>query len=111
MPSGQAHGWLFVDLVNVHLGDQTVDEWDKLWLLNHGQDPDAYRSRFCPECCGPCGALRDYWNTPRGRAEAQAYVSQLSKDNRNWIWCPDGVIDWADIEDRMANGFCPNHKE
>lgn len=110
MPSDQAHGWLFVDLINVHLSDHTVDEWDKLWLHNHGKDPDAVWSSFCPECCGPCHALRDYWNTPRGRAEAQTYVNQLGPEARNWTWCPNGVIDWTEIEDRMAHGFCPNHE-
>lgn len=86
MKSGEAHAWLFVDLINVHLRD-TVD-------------PDDMP--FAPDDCGPCGALRDYWNTPRGRAEAQVYLNQLGPDNRNWIWSPGGVIDWGQIEARMS---------
>lgn len=86
MKSGQAHAWLFIDLINVHLAEY-IDDADGQWA---------------PDECGPCGALRDYWLTPRGRAEAQAYMNQLEPDNRNWSWCPFGVIDWAEIERRAA---------
>lgn len=111
MNSGEAHGWMFVDMVNGHLAEQVPDDWDKAWFAARGMDPDAVRTSYCPEYCGPCRALRDYWNTSRGRAEAQVYVQSLSKGNRNWTWCPGGVINWEEIEDRMANGFCPNHEE
>lgn len=111
MSSGEAHGWMFVDLINMHLADHIPDEWDKRWLAAHGLRITPYLSTYCAECCGPCHALKDFWNTPRGRAEAQTYVNQLSKDNRHWTWCPDGVIDWAHIEQRMAEGFCPNHDQ
>lgn len=86
MNSGEAHGWLFVDLVNVHLRD-TVDPYD---------------IPYAPDHCGPCGALRDFWVTPRGRAIAQTYLNQLAPENRNWVWSPGGVIDWTQIEVRMA---------
>lgn len=86
MKSGEAHGWLFVDLINVHLSEY-IDDADGHWA---------------PDQCGPCGALRDFWLTPRGRAIAQAYVNQLSPQDRAWVWAPDGVIDWAEIERRAA---------
>jgi len=110
MSSGQAHGWLFVDLINVHLADHVPDEWDKRQLAKANRRFDELTT-FCPECCGPCHALHAYWNTPRGRAEAQTYVSALPKEAPAWTWCPGGVIDWAQIEQDMANGWCPNHEE
>lgn len=88
MNSGQAHAWLFIALINEHLAD---------WI----EDKD---SEYNPDQCGPCGALRDYWFTPRGRAEAQVYLNQLSLENRTWVWAPGGVIDWAELERRANRG-------
>lgn len=103
MRSGEAHGWLFVALINDHLMERWPgDAWDAM--------PEGATS-YCPQCCGPCGALRDYFNTPRGRAEAQAYLSGLGRESRNWSWSPGGVIDWVQIEAWMELGFCPNHEE
>lgn len=89
MHSGEALGWLFAGLVNDHL----------------------WAGTYCPECCGPCGTLRDYWTTPRGKADAQTYLSKLSPENRNWYWAPGGVIDWEQVEGLMAAETCPNHEE
>ena len=86
MNSGQAHAWLFIDLINRHLRD-TVDPND---------------CPFNPDQCGPCQTLRDYWLTPRGRAEAQVYLNQLSLENRTWVWAPGGVVDWNEIVRRMS---------
>lgn len=88
MNSGQAHAWLFIDLINVHLREVV--------------DPDD--TTYDPDSCGPCKALRDYWLTPRGRAEAQTYLNQLSLEDRTWVWAPGGVIDWAELERRAAKG-------
>lgn len=88
MKSGQAHAWLFIDLINRHLRE-VVDPED---------------ATFAPDQCGPCAALRDYWLTSRGRAEAQAYLNQLSLEDRTWVWAPGGVIDWAELERRTVGG-------
>lgn len=85
MNSGQAHAWLFIDLINRHLR-QFVDPDDSLYE---------------PEGCGPCSTLVNYWLTPQGRDEAQAYLDQLSPADRQWAWAPGGVIDWAQIEARI----------
>lgn len=95
MKAGEAHGLLFIDLVNVHLRD-TVD-------------PDDMP--YAPEECGPCAALRDFWVTPRGRAVAQTYMSRLGPDDRNWVWAPGGIIDWKQIENRMAGIREPNEED
>ena len=110
MRSGRAHGWLIADLINVHLGEMVADEWD----LRQGA-PQEYTT-FCPQCCGPCGALQEYFNTGRGRAEADAYIRELPGDHRyglgNWAWrLANGLIDWDMLTERMAAGWCPNHKE
>lgn len=88
MPSDEAHAWLFVDLINTHLREHV--------------DPDD--SPYYPDHCGPCNALRNYWNTFRGRNEAQMYLNKLAPVNRVWGWAPNGVINWAEIERRMHGG-------
>lgn len=88
MKSGQAHAWLLIDLINRHLRE-VVDPED---------------CTYAPDHCGPCGSLRDYWLTPRGRAEAQVYLNQLSLEDRTWVWAPGGVIDWVEIERRTSGG-------
>lgn len=110
MDSGEAHGWLIVDLFNTHLHLDVPDRWDTRHRLERGLEPD-YVSSYCPDCCGPCGALRDYFDTARGRAEAQVYLSCLSKESRQWSWSPGGVIDWDVIGQWMKLGWCPNHEE
>jgi hypothetical protein len=108
--SDRAHGFLIAGLINDHL--RTWQEAGK-WDLRQGS-PKEYTS-FCPECCGPCGALRDYFFTPRGRAEADAYVMALPKSHqpdRGYDWQdPNGSINWEIIEADMAKGWCPNHEE
>lgn len=103
MSSGEAHGWLFVGLINDHLRERWRED---IW----GDRMPEGATSYCPQCCGPCGTLRDYWNTTRGRAEAQTYVNALSRVDRGWSWCPNGVIDWEQIEADMANGWCPDHE-
>lgn len=111
MRSGRAHGFLIAGLINDHLRDLFhADEWDYL----HGCPEDA--TSFCPKCCGPCAALAEYFNTPRGRAEADAYVLELPKSptrvDGGYDWqLPNGKINWEIIERDMARGWCPNHEE
>jgi hypothetical protein len=88
MKAGQAHAWLFIDLINRHLREVV--------------DPDD--STYDPDGCGPCQSLRDYWLTLRGRADAQVYLNQLSPGDREWAWAPGGVIDWVEIERRTSGG-------
>ena len=88
MKAGEAHAWLFIDLINRHLREVV--------------DPDD--TTYGPDQCGPCQSLRDYWLTPRGRAEAQTYLNQLSPDNREWVWAPGGVIDWDLLVKRTEGG-------
>lgn len=110
MDSGEAHGWLIADLlVHNHLSRDECDKWDVDYYLTRGLEPD-HVTTFCPECCGPCGAIRDYWNTPRGRAEADSYTKKLPARCRTGDQMrPDGGIDWDWVEDHMKMGFCPNH--
>lgn len=95
MDSATAHGWLIAALINDHLG---------------GWDPDfPERNAYCPDCCGPCGALRDYFGTTWGRAEADAYVLAC-KGLQAYLWqLPDRRINWDYIEYEMNRGFCVNH--
>lgn len=104
MNSARAHGLLIAGLINDHLRER----WDaEAW----GDAPDGCTS-FCPECCGPCGALRDYFFTPRGRAEADAYTMALGRSGGSYDWQnPNGSINWEIIEADMAKGWCPNHEE
>lgn len=110
MRSGEAFGWLIADLlVHNHLSKEPTDVWDERYYLSRGLDPD-YVTTFCPECCGPCGALRDYFNTPRGRAEADSFARHLPAHYREWEnMRPDGTINWEWVEDHIKMGFCPNH--
>lgn len=111
MKSGRAHGFLIAGLINEHLHTFVgeLDEWEKA-----NGAPEGYTS-FCPKCCGPCLALADYFNTPRGRAEADAYVLELPKSPRPdhmYDWqLPSGKINWEIIEQDMAKGWCPHHEE
>ena len=110
MKSGRAHGYLIAGLINDHLRARwEPDPDDKDGELVKGS------TSYCPDCCGPCGALRDYFNTPRGRAEADAYVMALPKSPRpdhGYDWqLPNGSINWEIIEKDMALGWCPNHEE
>lgn len=111
MKSGRAHGFLIAGLINDHLRSWNAnpDEWEKA----HGC-PEEYTD-FCPKCCGPCAALAEYFNTPRGRAEADAYVLELPKSptrDGGYDWqLPSGKINWEMIEQDMAKGWCPNHEE
>lgn len=106
MKSGRAHGFLIAGLINDHLREyETADEWD----IRQGA-PKRYTS-FCPKCCGPCAALAEYFNTPRGRAEADAYVLELKKTGSGYDWqLPSGKINWEIIEADIAKGWCPNHE-
>ena len=88
MNSGEAHGWLFVSLINDHL-----------WPVLNDEDYN-----YAPDECGPCQALRDYFNDARGRAEAQSYMNRMSAGDREWEWAPDGVIDWDMLEQIMSRG-------
>jgi hypothetical protein len=110
MRSDRAHGFLIAGLINDHL--RTWEDADT-WEVNHGA-PVRYTS-YCPECCGPCAALRDYFNTPRGRAEADAYVMALPRAHRpgfQYDWQNEnGSINWEIIEADMKLGWCPNHEE
>lgn len=104
MNSAKAHGFLIAGLINDHLRERWDDgTWEGM--------PEGATS-FCPECCGPCAALRDYFFTPRGRAEADAYVRALGASGGGYDWqLPDRGIDWKVIEADMAKGWCPNHEE
>lgn len=88
MNSEQAVAWLFIDLINRHLRE-VVDPFDATY------DPDR---------CGPCKALRDYWLTTVGKMHAQDCLNHLSLEDRTWVWAPDGIIDWTEIERRTAGG-------
>lgn len=88
MNTEQAVAWSFIDLINTHLR-QFVDPEDTL---------------FDPARCGPCKALRDYWLTTIGKMHAQDCLNHLSPEDRTWVWAPGGVIDWAEIERRVAGG-------
>lgn len=110
MNSARAHGFLIAGLINDHLRTWSeASEWD----LRAGA-PKEYTS-FCPECCGPCAALKEYFFTNRGRAEADAYAMALPRSPRpgyGYDWQNDnGSINWSVIEADMAKGWCPNHKE
>ena len=109
MNSARAHGFLIAGLINDHLRER----WP------YGEDwaarmPEGSTS-FCPECCGPCAALKEYFNTIRGRAEADAYAMALPKSHRpghGYDWQHEnGSINWDVIEAEMALGWCPNHEE
>lgn len=110
MRSDRAHGFLIAGLINDHLREwREANKWD----LRAGA-PKEYTT-YCPQCCGPCGALGEYFNTPRGRAEADAYAMVLPKSHlpdMGYEWQNDnGSINWKIIERDMAKAWCPNHKE
>lgn len=116
MDSGRAFGWLIADLlVHRHLMTEVVDDWGRVYYTKRGLDPDTVTT-FCPECCGPCAALAEYFNTPRGRAEADSFTRQLPAEYKRPdggidYLLPDGGINWTWVEDQMKLGFCPNHEE
>jgi hypothetical protein len=109
MNSARAHGFLIAGLINDHLRLRWPEGED--WA---GRMPEGSTS-FCPCCCGPCGALKEYFVTSRGRAEADAYVMALPKSHQpghGYDWQNEnGSINWEIIEAEMALGWCPNHKE
>lgn len=108
MRSGRAHGYLIAGLINEHLYPHTSDEDIERYQLEEA-------TGFCPECCGPCAALAEYFNTTRGRAEADAYILALPKSphsSMNYDWqLEDGRINWDMVEEWMKLGWCPNHEE
>ena len=100
MNSGEAFGWLIADLlVHRHLADEVVDTWDEKWMAIRGLEP-GYTTSYCPQCCGPCAALAEYFNTPRGRAEADSFTRQLPAgykrpDGGIDYLLPDGAVNWS----------------
>lgn len=110
MRSDRAHGYLIAGLINEHLW--TWSEASK-WDLRAGA-PREYTS-FCPKCCGPCAALAEYFNTPRGRAEADTYAMALLRSSRlgwGYDWQNEnGSINWDVITEQMKLGWCPNHED
>lgn len=116
MGSGEAFGWLIADvLVHGHLVGRDPDTRDERYYLSRGLDPD-HVTTFCPECCGPCSALAEYFNTPRGRAEADSYTRQLPAEYKRPdggidYLLPDGAVNWDWVERQMKQGFCPNHEK
>lgn len=106
MRSDRAHGFLIAGLINDHLRELWTP--DREWGLWAPGGSTAY----CPECCGPCAALRDYFYTNRGRAEADAYVLALGKSGGGYDWqLPNGKINWDVIGEQMKLGWCPNHED
>ena len=108
MKSDRAHGFLIAGLINEHLWEHFDPEVTRCYQLEEA-------TNYCPECCGPCAALGEYFNTPRGRAEADAYAMALPKSHRpgdGYDWQNEnGSINWDAIEDRMKRGWCPNHED
>lgn len=103
MNSAKAHGLLIAGLINDHLRERWNDgSWDGM--------PEGATS-FCPECCGPCAALKDYFFANRGRADADVYAKALGASGGYDWQLPNGHINWEIIEQDMAKGWCPNHKE
>lgn len=109
MDSARAHGFLIAGLINDHLRERWPQDMD--W---GGRMPEGSTS-YAPCCCGPCAALKDYFFTPRGRAEADAYAMALPKSpspGHGYDWQNEnGSINWHVIEIEMARGWCPNHEE
>lgn len=108
MNSARAHGFLIAGLINDHLWTSIDREDEEYYQLEEAR-------AFCPECCGPCAALAEYFNTNRGRAEADAYVLALPKSPRpdsGYYWqLPNGKINWDMVEELMKLGWCPNHDD
>lgn len=108
MNSARAHGFLIAGLINEHLWEHFEPEVTQYYQLEQA-------TNYCPECCGPCAALAEYFNTPRGRAEADAYAMALPRSPRpgwGYDWQNEnGSINWDVIEQRMKLGWCPNHDD
>lgn len=105
MRSDKAHGFLIAGLINDHLRP-LLDVEDVEYYGLEGANA------FCPRCCGPCAALKNYFFTPRGRAEADTYVRALGKSGGGYDWqLPDGGINWDMIAEEMKRGWCPNHED
>lgn len=108
MRSDRAHGFLIAGLINDHL-------WPKIDVedMEYYNLPEA--SAYCPRCCGPCAALAEYFNTTRGRAEADVYAMALPKSPKpgsGYDWQNEnGSINWDRIEELMKLGWCPNHDD
>lgn len=103
-----AHGFLIAGLINDHLFPR-IDQ----------EDIDYYNleqaTAYCPRCCGPCAALAEYFNTTRGRAEADAYAMALPRASQRgfqYDWQNEnGSINWDIIDEYMKLGWCPNHED
>jgi hypothetical protein len=108
MNSAKAHGFLIAGLINDHL----LGWLDAGYVLEYGLDE---ATAYCPRCCGPCAALAEYFNTGRGRAEADAYAMALPKSHRpghGYDWqLENGAVNWDVIEEWMKLGWCPNHDD
>ena len=108
MNSARAHGFLIAGMINEHLWPKIDQEDMEYYQLEQA-------SAYCPRCCGPCAALEYYFNTNRGRAEADAYAMALPKSPQSdsgYDWqLPNGAIDWAMIDELRKLGWCPNHDD
>jgi len=104
MNSAKAHGFLIAGLINDHLWPQ--------WRFSGFADAPEGSTNYMPCCCGPCSAMARYFNTPRGRTEADTYILALGKDGGGYCWqLRNGKINWDAVERLMSAGWCPNHEE
>lgn len=111
MGSAKAHGFMIAGVINDHVLSSPSQVMEPGELIILGLDPEN-TSDFCPRCCGPCAAFMEYFNTPRGRAEADSYVRALGSEGGGYIWqTKDRGINWKLIEVRMCWGWCLNHAD
>lgn len=92
MKSGEAFGWVLTALLNDHI---------VVWSDYEDEANDTVD--FHPDKCGPCGALLDYFLTPRGRDEVDIFVRQVPKSGQGEDWRnADGSVNWTEIDRRLA---------
>jgi hypothetical protein len=90
--SGEAFGWVLTGLINDHI---------VIW--GDYENPADDKVDFHPDRCGLCGALRDYFLTPRGRDEMDVFVRQVPKSGQGEDWRnDDGTVNWIEIDRRLA---------
>lgn len=99
MDSATAFGWVLASMINDHVMKSSDEE---------GAPEGA--TAFCPECCGTCGAVAEFFATDRGRGVLDSFITSVGSKVSTYRWQnKDRTVKWSVLTKAMAAGWCLEH--